>query len=369
MDDDAPSGTAVAKPSLRFRGGMALQHSGTYGNNPSTAPNSSPQIDVVSRPEEAYDCASERSQSEIPRAEVSVEEINEKTLTDVVLAQFQNAPNPRVKQIMTSLVRHLHDFVRDVELTFDEWRYAIDFLTRTGQMCTESRQEFIMLSDTMGVSMLVDAINHRMPEGATQTTVLGPFYLENPLELPLGYDLAKNLPGEKLFVQGTVNTAAGGPLANAIVDTWQSDAEGYYDVQRDNVDPNEPHVRGRFRTDSQGRFHFWTILPTPYAVPYDGTVGEMIKGSGRHPWRPAHLHFLIQADGHETLITHLFVEGSPYLDSDAVFGVKKSLIQTFSHEAPGIAPDGRKMDGPWRKLVYDFGLRCVAQPAPAAAAR
>ncbi len=282
-------------------------------------------------------------------------DFNEKNITDAVIDRFKNTPDPRLKAIMTSLVRHLHDFVRDVDLTIDEWNFAIHYLTRTGHMCDDKRQEFILLSDTLGISMLVDAINHRMPEGATQTTVLGPFYVENPPEFPLGFDVSRGLKGEKLYVEGTVSSATGGPLPGAVIDVWQSDTDGYYDVQRSDLD--QPTLRGRIRADDRGRFYFWSILPSPYPIPYDGPVGQMIQATARHPWRPAHLHFMISAKGHEKLVTHVFVQGDKYLDSDAVFGVKNSLIGNYTHEQPGVAPDGTKMDGPWRKLKYDFGLK------------
>ena len=282
-------------------------------------------------------------------------DFDESNITDAVIDRFKDTPNPRLKTVIDSLVRHLHDFVRDVDLTFDEWLYAVDFLTRTGQICSKSRQEFVLLSDTLGISMLVDAINHRMPKGATATTVLGPFYVENPPEFPQGFDISRGQKGETLFVQGDVCSASGGPLKNVVVDVWQSDTDGYYDVQRSDLD--EPTLRGRFRADSQGRFNFWSILPSPYPIPYDGPVGQMLAATNRHPWRPAHLHFMISADGHEKLITHVFVQNDRYLDSDAVFGVKNSLIGNYTQEQPGTAPDGKQMKTPWRKLVYHFGLK------------
>ncbi len=181
-------------------------------------------------------------------------DFDEKNITDAVIDRFKNTPDPRLKMIMTSLVKHLHDFVRDVDLTIDEWNFAIDYLTRTGHMCSDVRQEFILLSDTLGISMLVDAVNHRMPEGATQTTVLGPFYVENPPEFPLGADVSRNLKGEKLYVDGTASSASGARLPGATIDVWQSDTDGFYDVQRTNLD--EPTLRGRIRADDQGRFYF-----------------------------------------------------------------------------------------------------------------
>ena len=285
-------------------------------------------------------------------------DFSEQNITEAVIEAFQGAPDPRLRKIMAALIRHLHDFVREVDLTQEEWNFAIDYLTKTGQTCTEKRQEFIMLSDTLGISMLVDAINHRMPTGATETTVLGPFYVHNQPEVPLGFDLGRGLKGEPLYVEGLVSSATGIPVPNAIVDIWQSDAEGYYDVQRNDVSGSG--LRGRFRTDAQGRFYFWSIMPTSYPIPEDGPVGEMLRATGRHSYRPAHVHFMIAADDHETLITHIFPEGDAYLDSDSVFAVKKSLVREFTKEPPGAAPDGSRMDRPWRKLTYNFGLKPLA---------
>ncbi|UVF22208.1 intradiol ring-cleavage dioxygenase (plasmid) [Microvirga terrae] len=288
---------------------------------------------------------------------------DESTITRAVVDSFRITPDPRLRQIMISLTEHLHDFVRDVELTFAEWQYAIEFLTRTGQTCTATRQEFILLSDTLGVSMLVDAINHGAPEEVTETTVLGPFYVQNPPELPHGADVSHGQSGEPLYVEGTVRSADGQMLDGAVIDIWHSDPDGFYDVQRSDLE--EPTFRARFRTDVQGQFHFWSIMPKFYPIPDDGPVGEMLKATERHPYRPAHVHFMIGAPGHETLITHVYAADSPYLDSDAVFGVKRSLVAAIIHEAPGIAPDGRVMDKPWRRLSYDFSLKPAEQvPLP-----
>jgi hydroxyquinol 1,2-dioxygenase len=292
-------------------------------------------------------------------------DFNEHTITQAVLDRFAETPDPRIKQIMTSLVRHLHDFVRDVEPSFAEWQKAIAFLTRTGQMCSDVRQEFILLSDALGVSMLVDAINHRMPAGVTETTVLGPFYVQGPPELPNGADASPGMPGEPLYVEGTVASADGKRLVGAVVDIWHSDKDGFYDVQRPGMTATG---RARFRTDEAGRFHFWTIQPAYYPIPDDGPVGDMLRATKRHPYRPAHVHFMISAPGHETLVTHVFVNGDRYLGSDAVFGVKQSLIRDFTREPPGTAPDGRPMERAWRHLSYDFGLKPDATPAGRATA-
>lgn len=286
------------------------------------------------------------------------------SITQAVLERVANAPDPRIRQISAALVRHLHDFIREVRPTQEEWAKGIAFLTDTGDMCTGTRQEFILLSDTLGVSMLVDAINHDHQSAVTESTVLGPFYVEGPPEAACGSDISGDLAGEPLHVSGTVATADGTPLADAIVDVWHSDEDGYYDVQHE----GEGLVaRARFRTDAEGRFHFWSIKPAAYPIPHDGPVGKMLEAQGRHPWRPAHVHFMIAAPGHETLVTHLFVAGDPYLDSDAVFGVKDSLIRALAPHPAGTAPDGRPMDRPWSALTYDFRLNPMSGAASRAA--
>ena len=282
-------------------------------------------------------------------------DLNEHTITQAVLDRFAATPDPRLKSVIGSLVRYLHGFVRDAEPTFEEWQQAVAYLTRTGQTCTDTRQEFILLSDVLGVSMLVDAINHRMPAGATETTVLGPFHVADVPFSPLGADIGAGLEGERLFVEGSVSSPDGRPLPGAVLEVWQSDNDGFYDVQRPDLDG--PSLRTRLRADAAGRFHFWTIMPTAYPIPDDGPVGYLLGATGRHPWRPAHLHFMISAEGHERLVTHIFVQGGPYLDSDAVFGVKESLVREFTHEAPGEAPDGTQVAGAWRKLSHGFGLK------------
>jgi len=278
---------------------------------------------------------------------------NEHTITEAVLARLGDAAGPRVKQISEALVRHLHAFVREVALTEEEWAAGIDFLTRTGKLRDEKRQEFILLSDTLGVSMLVDAIAHRLPAGATETTVLGPFYVAGRKEVPLGTNLAEGVPGVPMIVTGTVSAVGGGRLAGAEVDVWQSDAEGFYDVQR----RDDLVLRGQLRTDGAGRFWFWSIRPTAYPIPDDGPVGEMLAAQGRHPWRPAHVHFIVRAAGCRPLVTHIFAEGDEYLESDAVFGVKTSLVRRYEERPPGIAPDGTVRTERFVHLHADFALR------------
>ena len=281
---------------------------------------------------------------------------DENSITQAVLDRVAQAPDPRTRQIGLALVRHLHALVKEVEPSMAEWEAAIGFLTRTGQMCDDTRQEFILLSDTLGVSMLVDAINHRDADGVTDTTVLGPFYVQDPAVFPLGSNISDGIKGEPLFVSGTVASADGTPLAGAAVDVWHSDADGYYDVQQMD-ELGGLAMRARLLADAQGRFHFWTIRPAAYPIPHDGPVGEMLAAQARHPYRPAHVHFMIHADEHDTLVTHVFVAGDRYLDSDVVFGVKDSLIREFPSHPPGTAPDGRMMDRPYDSLHYDFRLK------------
>jgi protocatechuate 3,4-dioxygenase beta subunit len=281
--------------------------------------------------------------------------LTEENLTDIVLSSI-NSEDARTQEVLTKLVKHLHAFVKDVEPTEEEWFKTIDFLTRTGQKCDDKRQEYILLSDTLGVSMLVDAINHRSNKGATETTVTGPFHAP-ALKMQMGENIAKGSEaerGEPTLVRGKIMDTSGKPIANATVDVWQSDDIGYYDIQ----DKNQPeqNLRGVFTTGADGEFWFKTIKPAPYPVPTDGPVGEVLRASGRHPMRPAHIHFWIEAEGFRTLVTHIFVEGDEYLDSDAVFGVKESLILDFPLNES--AEDAKKwgFEGPFYDVNYDFKL-------------
>jgi hydroxyquinol 1,2-dioxygenase len=295
-------------------------------------------------------------------------DFDETTITNAVVESFSATPDPRLRRIVTSLVHHLHDFIRDVDLTFDEWSTAIEFLTNTGHMCTGTRQEFILLSDVLGASMLVDAINHSMPGSTTQTTVLGPFFVDDAPEHPLGADISGEMTGEPLLVTGSVHSQDGRPLAGASIDVWHADDGGFYDVQQ--IDKLGGLAgRARFHADQHGKFNFWTIVPRFYPIPDDGPVGQLLNATGRHPNRPAHVHFLIRADGHETLVTHVFAADSPWLDSDAVFGVKNTLIADFKPMPAGVAPDGRSMQEPYRHLDYNFGLKVSADGASSGAPR
>ena len=280
-------------------------------------------------------------------------DFNEHNATAAVLAELENCDNPRLRQIMTSIVTHLHAVVKEVEPSTEEWMTAIRFLTETGHWCDDKRQEFILMSDTLGVSMLVDAINNRKPTGATESTVLGPFHVEGAPAMDDGANICTEQRGEPCFVSCRVLDMAGWPIGGASIDLWHARDDGFYDVQ---LPGDEPDLRGVFKTDPQGRFSFRTILPRYYPVPTDGPVGKMLKAAGRHPYRPAHIHFIVSADGHQTLTTHLFVEGDPYLESDAVFGVKDSLIKTFAkHDDPREARE-RGVDGPFYTVEHDFVL-------------
>ncbi|MFT0174103.1 intradiol ring-cleavage dioxygenase [Paraburkholderia mimosarum] len=276
-------------------------------------------------------------------------------LTEQVVASFASTPDARLRTLMQSLVRHIHAFVRETEPTEAEWMSAIRFLTETGKMCDDVvRQEFILLSDTLGVSMLVDAINHRFATGATDTTVFGPFYIKGMPERAYGENMAFT-PGTPVIVRGQVRTTDGTPIVNAVLDVWQTAENGMYSGQ----DTGQPHgnLRGRYRTDAEGRYAITTILPVSYPIPTDGPVGRMLNATGRHPWRPAHLHFMIEAPGHRTLVTHLFDKDDKYLESDAVFGVKPSLLVAYRERPAGDELARRfNLDGPYREANYDFVL-------------
>lgn len=283
--------------------------------------------------------------------------VDEDTITQAVIARLADTPDPRLKQVMTSLVQHLHSFAREVRLTEAEWFEAIRFLTAVGHKCTDTRQEFILLSDTLGLSMLVTAQNTRKPAGCTESTVFGPFHVENAPEVALGGDVAQGAKGSPCWVQGRVRGIGGEPVPHADIEVWQADAEGFYDVQREGVDGAQG--RAVLRADGDGGYRFWTIVAQAYPIPTDGPVGDMLKATGRHPWRPAHLHFMIKAPGYQTLITHVFRNGDAYLDSDAVFGVRSSLVADWKPHDPGIAPDGSQRDTAFHTLDFDFVLAPV----------
>jgi len=280
---------------------------------------------------------------------------NEEQITRNVLDSMANTPNPRLKQVMTSLIIHLHTFIREVELSQEEWALGIQFLTRAGQICDEKRQEFILLSDITGTSMLVDAINHRLPEGATESTVFGPFYREGAPELPMGATISQDGRGEPAVVTGQVRSTNGTPIAGALLDVWETDENGLYEQQ----DPEQPdmNLRGKFRTDHEGRYFFVGIKPVSYAIPDDGPIGQLLRALSRHPFRPAHIHLLVSADGFMSVTTHLFVKGDPYLDSDAVFGTKDSLVVDFIRHTSEEEAARYHVTAPFYTVHFDFVLK------------
>ncbi|OZI25981.1 hydroxyquinol 1,2-dioxygenase [Bordetella genomosp. 9] len=291
--------------------------------------------------------------------------INEDTITQAVIASMSQCENDRLRAVMTSLVQHLHAFAREVKLTEQEWFHAIRFLTEVGHITDEHRQEFVLLSDTLGLSMLVTSQNNRKPPACTEATVLGPFFVPDAPEYALGDDIANGAAGMPCFVSGSVAGIDGEPVGGAQLDVWQSDEDGFYDVQHETDADGRivPQARGRLRTAADGTFHFRSILAEAYPIPHDGPVGKMLEALGRHPWRPAHLHFWIQAAGYEPLITHVFRDGDRYLDSDAVFGVRSSLVVDWERHEAGIAPDGTTSDTPFYTLDYRFVLNPLEETA------
>ncbi len=288
--------------------------------------------------------------------------VNEQNLTDVVLERWKDIPDARLRQIMASLIKHLHAFVRDIEPTGAEWATAIDFLTRTGKMCDDKRQEFILFSDVMGVSMLVDAINHRLASGATPTTVEGPFHVPNSPQFANGADMATGAPGIPCFVSGTVRDLDGKAVAGAKLDLWQTDGEGLYEAQRD---VTEPWMRGLYRSQPDGSYVVRTVAPIGYTIPMDGTVGELMNRTKISHMRPAHIHFCVEAPGYHRVVTHLFQRGCPYIETDVVYGVKEPLIVDFVKKPAGTAPNGQKIDTPYYVISYDFVLQKSAKAAAA----
>lgn len=281
-------------------------------------------------------------------------DFNEETATAAVLERMSGATNARFKEIMTSVVKHLHAVVRETEPTMEEWMTAIQFLTATGQISDDKRQEFILLSDTLGVSMLVDAINNRKPSGATESTVLGPFHVAGAPKKTMGDTISLDGKGDPAWVSGRVIDENGGPIAGALLDVWQTSSDGAYDIQ----DPNQPemNLRGLFTTGADGRYFFRTVKPSSYPIPTDGPVGKMLTAMGRHPMRPAHIHFIVGAPGFEPVTTHIFVDGDAYLDSDAVFGVKDSLIEPFVLTNDAAEAGRIGLANPFYAAHHDFKL-------------
>lgn len=279
----------------------------------------------------------------------------EESLTQTVLASFADCDNPRLKELMESLVTHLHAFVRDVRLTEEEWNTAIEFLTAVGHITDDKRQEFILLSDVLGVSMQTINVNNATYKDATEATVFGPFFVEDAPEIPIGGDIAGGAPGQPCWVEGTVKDTDGNPVPNARIEVWEADDDGFYDVQY-----TDGRVSGRAHlySDENGKYSFWGLTPTPYPIPYDGPVGKMLEATGRSPMRASHLHFMVTADNLRTLVTHIFVDGDELLTSDTVFGVKDSLIKSFKQQSADTpTPDGRDLGGDaWSRVNFDIVL-------------
>ncbi|WP_284778014.1 intradiol ring-cleavage dioxygenase [Agrobacterium sp. lyk4-40-TYG-31] len=273
----------------------------------------------------------------------------EKNSVDAVNRRMGLSTDPRLAEVLSCLVTHLHAFAKDIQLTQAEWEYGIEFLTKVGQICSDERQEFILLSDTLGMSMLVDAINNRRPPGATENTVLGPFHVADAPVRQMGDDISLDGKGEPCFFEGSVVDMQGNPISSAKIDVWSDNADGFYDVQQPGIQPKWNN-RGIFITGEDGRYSFVGIKPVPYPIPDDGPVGKMLGHLGRHPYRPAHMHYIITAPGYETVVTHTFVGDDMYLTSDAVFGVKETLVAPFEKVA-----DGETL---WRS-PFDFVLTPV----------
>lgn len=252
------------------------------------------------------------------------------------------------------MIKHLHAFISEVGLTEEEWFKGIDFLTRTGHITDERRQEFVLLSDVLGASMLTIGLNNHKPAGATEATVFGPFFVEGSPRCQNGDDLANGAPGEPCLMRGRVLTVGGEPVPDARIEVWQADEAGFYDVQYEDL--SEVRGRGHLYSDGEGRYHFWSVRPRAYPIPDDGPVGELLVAGHRSPMRPAHVHFMVEVPGYQTLITHVFDGQDDHLGSDAVFGVKDSLIGKFERREPGVAPDGRQMDRPFYTMSYDLVL-------------
>jgi hydroxyquinol 1,2-dioxygenase len=283
-------------------------------------------------------------------------------LTEAVVARLQATPDPRLREVMSAMVRHLHGLVAEVGLTQDEWLAAVRFLTATGQICTDQRQEFILLSDTLGVSMLVDLLAGPAAAGsaghATESTVIGPFYVAGSPEREYGASILEQPSGDPAWVTGRVTDLDGNPIAGAVLDVWQNADDMLYAVQSPGVP--QDNLRGVFRTRPDGSYAFVGVRPTDYPIPSDGPVGRLLEQTGRHPWRPAHIHVMVSAPGYQTVATHIFDSESKYLSSDAVFAVKPSLIQHFERHQPGTpAPDGIPADQVWYSVRYDFVLSPV----------
>jgi hydroxyquinol 1,2-dioxygenase len=280
--------------------------------------------------------------------------VTEDNITELARQRWGTAHDERTRELLTALVQHLHDFAREVRLTEAEWMAAIQWLKRTGQISDEKREEFILASDVLGLSMLVVQMNHRFDPAATPATVLGPFHIEGSPEMEYGADMSDGLPGVPLFITGTVRSLDGTPVGGAVLDVWQADEEGAYEAQ---LEVDEARLRAKYTSREDGGYCIRTIAPKGYSIPMDGPVGDLIRRTEISHFRPAHVHFLLNVPGFRPLITHLFEEGAEFLDSDVVFGTKQELVVGYTHHEPGATPNGGNIDRPWVSAAYDFVLQ------------
>jgi len=276
------------------------------------------------------------------------------TITDEVVRRWSSAHDPRFRELITRAIPHLHAYAREVGLSHEEWLAGLNYLARIGQWSSEARGENILLSDMLGLSMLIVMLNDRLPEGATPHTVLGPFYADSSPEYEAGGDMAAGHQADPCFVTGTVRDLDGTPIVGALLDVWQADDKGLYEVQLDAR--AGPYLRGIYRADADGRYLARTIAPLGYSIPMDGPVGDLVRMSEVSHYRPAHIHFLVSARGYQTVVTHLFKRGTDYLEDDAVYAVKEELITDFTRHEPGPAPTGEVLDRPFWTVEYDFVL-------------
>jgi len=281
-------------------------------------------------------------------------QFTEDTLTAAVMKRMDEAKDPRFKEVMKSAIKHLHAFAREVNLTEEEWFEGIKFLTAVGQKCDDKRQEFILLSDILGLSMMVVALNHKTAPGATEATVLGPFFAHGAKEYEYGGDLREgaSMKGEDVWVSGTITSVDGKPIPNAVLDIWQAKADGIYDLQTG----GEFELRGRVKANAKGEYAFKSYKPKFYSVPMDGPVGDLVRATGNHHMRPAHMHAIVSAPGYQQVITHVFVEGDPYIDHDAVWAVKHSLVGKYTRVNDAAKAKELGMPNPFVALAWDFKL-------------
>ena len=279
----------------------------------------------------------------------------EDEVTKRAITSFANTKNDRLRYLMGAIVGHLHAFLREARLTEEEWQAAIEYLTAVGRITDEKRQEFILLSDTLGASIQTITINNAAFANATEATIFGPFFVANSPQVPLGGDIAGSAAGEPCWVEGIVRNTEGDPVPGARIEVWEADEHGFYDVQ---YDDRRVGGRAHLYSDEQGAYRFWAITPTPYPIPHDGPVGQMLEATSRSPMRASHLHFMVTADGYRRLVTHIFVRGDEYLERDSVFGVKESLIKDFVGQTPFTrSPDGRDLGGrAWTRTEFDIVL-------------